>query len=229
MTQFLSELSAVVAAQAARVGADDRDFASIYLAAHLFAAATYLRERYGDARMDTMSRAPADGMEEAISIAAGLSSDDPVTTYVDVCAALLGIDAACATKRLVLAPLLPATTTLQPLVDGDRLALFGSVQHWVRPANPWAAARDHRALLCPEVNIYPPTPADQIHVLGMVWDRGESQELRPVRRRELPHRPGGYRIALCPALCGAHPRLLRAVRTRRKMTVLSRSVPSAAC
>lgn len=206
MTRFLSELSGVVAARAARVGAQDRDFASIDLAAHLFAAATYLRERYGDARMDTMYSAPADGMEEALAIAAALSSDDPVSAYLGACAALVGIDAACAANRLVLAPVLPARTALQTLADEDRPALFGSVQHWIRPANPWTAARDHRSWLCPKVNIYPPTPADKLEALGMVWDRGEALELRPVRCRELPHRPSGFRVALCPLLCGADPR-----------------------
>jgi hypothetical protein len=207
MTQFLSELAAVIAARATRVGAGDRDFAStIDLAAHLFAAATYLRERYGDARMDTVLWVPADGWEEALAIAAALSSDDPVLAYHSACAALVGIDVACAANRLGLGPVLPACTRLQTLADGERPALFGSVQHWIRPANPWGAARDHRAWLCPEVNIYPSTPADQLHALGMAWDRGEALELRPVRRRELPHRPDGFRVALCPVLCGAHPR-----------------------
>lgn len=186
MTQFLSELSAVIAARAARVRAEDRDFAStIDLAAHLFAAATYLRERYGDARMDTMPWTPADGREEALTIATVLPSDDPVLAYLGACAALVGIDAACAANRLGLAPVLPARTALQTLSDGERPALFGSVQHWIRPANPWAAARDHRAWLRPEVNIYPPTPGDQLQALGIVWDRGEALELRPVRRRDL--------------------------------------------
>ncbi|HEX7840572.1 MAG TPA: hypothetical protein VF469_24000 [Kofleriaceae bacterium] len=147
-------------------------------------------------------------LDEALEIAAGISSVDPVAAYLETCAALLGVDAHFQPDRQATAPLVPDETVLQPLHDRGRIALFGTVQHWIRPPTPWRAAREHREAAAPLVNVYPPTPADQLDALGMLWDRGELPEARPVRRRDLPPVASAatLRIALCPLFCAGHPR-----------------------
>jgi len=130
-----------------------------------------------------------------------------VTAYLEACAALVGIDTFFDPIRLVTAPALPEQTALQPLQDAGRIALFGTVHHWIRPRNPWRDARTDREVAAPLVNTYPPTPADRLDALGMIWDRGELPEVRPVRRRDLaPSKRTSFRIALCPLFCDAHPR-----------------------
>jgi predicted amidohydrolase len=158
--------------------------------------------------MDTQPPRMAADLREALAIAMTVSSADPVAAYLGACAALLGVDTVFGADRLSTAQLLPAQTLLQPLQDQGRMALFGSVQHWIRPVNPWRTAREHREAVMPHVNIYPPRPSDQLDALGMVWDRGENPETRPVRRWDLPpmERSASFRIALCPMFCGAHPR-----------------------
>jgi hypothetical protein len=206
MSEFLRELSTRLAGRAVRVSPGDPDFASIDLAAHLFAAATYLRERYGNAAMDTHRPPAALDLAAALRFASDISRTDPVDSYLEICAALVGIDSLYREDRMVTASLLPSQTEIERLDDGGRLALFGTVEHWIRPVNPWCFARVHREEMLPFVNVYPPTPADDLEALGMLWHRGEVPDARHVRIRDLPPRADGFRIALCPLFCGAHPR-----------------------
>jgi hypothetical protein len=209
---FLRDLSALLAARAARVQPGDPAFASIDLAAHLFAAAVYLREHYGEARMDTERPVVAYDLDEALELAAQISLADPVEAYLQVCGALIGVDEHLASDRNVTAALLPKATPLQPLNDQDqeRDALFGTMLHWIKPKTAWRAAREHRESEVPRVNVYPMMPAEHLDTLGLIWDRGEAPEARPVRRRDLPvtASSSGFRIALCPLSCGGHPRFI---------------------
>lgn len=140
---FLRDLSALLAARAARVKPGDPDFASIDLAAHLFAAAIYLRERYSEARMDTGVPVLACDLDEALELAARISGEEPVAAYLQACGALIGIDEHFAGDRRVTAALLPEATPLQALKDHDRDALFGTIRHWIKPKTGWRAARTH--------------------------------------------------------------------------------------
>jgi Carbon-nitrogen hydrolase len=205
VTKLLRELSLLLEQRALRVDASDSDYASIDLAAHLFAAATYLRQHHAHAAMDAEPLNPAIDLEEGLELAKAIPSTSFVDAYLRMCEALFGIDRSFDDARSVTRSVLPAQTALQPLHDGARPALFGTVQHWIRPRSDWRDARVYREEVMPSVNTYPPTPADRLEALGMVWDRGESLEVVPVRQHDLPHRPGQFRIALCPLLCGAHP------------------------
>ena len=62
----------------------------------------------------------------------------------------------------------------------------------------------------PLVNIYPMLPDELLDALGLIWDRSEALETRPIRRRALPWiaSNSGFRIALCPLSCGGHPRFV---------------------
>jgi len=207
---FLRELSTLLAARTARVQPSDPDFASIDLAAHLFAAASYLRERYSDARMDTSRPVLTRDLDEALEIAARISGAEPVDAYLQACGALIGIDKHFTGDRGVTAALLPEATPLQPLKDQDRDALFGTMRHWIKPRTGWRAAREHREAEAPLVNVYPMMPAEHLDALGLIWDRSEAPETRPVWRRDLPAiaSSSGFRIALCPLSCGGHPRFV---------------------
>jgi predicted amidohydrolase len=203
---FLDELAALLKRHASGIDDADRDFGSIKLAAHLFAAASYLRERYGNAQMDTDRPVLATDLNEAIELASNLSKEDPTTAYMQARGALVGLDQHYEDSRLVTRTVLPAFTNLEQVNEENRFALFGRVHHWIRPRSGWRDARAHREELLPAVNVYPPRPADDLNAVGMLWDRGEVPETVPVLSRDLVVPSQQFRIALCPLFCGAYPR-----------------------
>jgi hypothetical protein len=203
---FLVDLADLIKKHAIGVDAADRDFGSLKLAAHLFASASYLRERYGNAQMDTDPPLLATDLDEALELASNLSKNDPTAAYMQARGALVGLDQHYEDSRFVTRAVLPEFTNLEQLNDGDRLAVFGRVRHWIRPRSGWRDARAHREELLPAVNVYPPRPADERDAVGMIWDRGEVPQTLPVLSRDLVAASQRFRIALCPLFCGAYPR-----------------------
>lgn len=223
----LVEAAVALIRRRAKLAADEGDMEVVRLAAHLFAICVLLFKEERDAELLQKHAAPPAAayssleelLEDLQELPTGLGT---LTLYEKLVEALRLIEHWLQPiGRPALSLAIEPFTELETLRYRDRPDLGGFVYHWLRPARPkLLEKRDERYQLDPRKR--PPGPAphplEQLTTLRMLWADGKLLGLRPVSipSREIPlvRESGldatdpkkGFRIALCPLGCKAHPR-----------------------
>jgi predicted amidohydrolase len=155
----------------------------IWLAAHLFAACSYLCETRRVPRLEGRGeQGDPEGFAAAVRRLQALApGSDMDVVREHLLTALLDIDREYTEPRKRAG--FPAITKLIPFPEDPRTqrTIQGEVQHWVRPVSEWTLLRRLRegaasSSLPPRP---PPAPAERLQRLGMLW---ETQVLPPYTR-----------------------------------------------
>jgi predicted amidohydrolase len=206
---FVNDVASLLSRKA--LAARDDENQMIDVAAHAFATAVYLREKYGEAKMAIIDRHPGrcTGRTDALALLAGLQERAPLDLYTDAISALTALDAWFAAGVDVGRNRVFANHTAIERLGDD---FHGVVRHWPRPPSQWAALRslrDEQVQGSPPMR-YRPGPEAHLTHLGMYWDRaGEhfvrlASPARAVRASIVeklgfgPASPASFKVALCP-------------------------------
>jgi len=203
------------------------DLPPIWLGAHLFAAASYLRSARSAPDLEACERDPdvVKGCSEHASALDCLAQlprgADIRRVYGDLLSALLGIEREYREPRA--RAVFPPATELVPFPadPATGAAIRGCVVHWLRPPSQWAALRLHREDVARRARTPCPPRAspsleERLQCLGMHWESNlRPPHVRPVMPEgaavHLSSRAGpsllspSFKVALCPLPASLRP------------------------
>jgi len=214
---FVDQAVTEIRRAAHKVSDPDPDYASIALAAQIYATAVYLFRHYKHPEMDLSARELLSSFGEAVGVARELEATSVLSLYEQLRQVLFTL--ATSYEPSVDRVALPLQTELCPVRDPDRkqTAIEGEVIHWLRPRSKWRELRVRRdAGDGHRLNEQPPNLAQDLVPLAMHWNREPPDVGRVDPDDEVLYslidvghvRLGSLKVALCPLVDGSTPQFL---------------------